>query len=188
MRNAQQTFLSRSPTKDRLKQMPRPFSWWRVAGYLTAIVPYVLLAGFFCANPERSRLEIADWKSVLALADAAREKADVYEARHLYLRAGRLASWGEDWRGLIAAACRMKRLDDLVGSYFNTHTLLIGAMTAAERRQSRAGMSAVANAFNVIGQHKAASMVSARVKPDWSEESNGPSDLPAACSEPTGNN
>jgi hypothetical protein len=186
MRNAQPTFLSRSATKDRLKQARHSFWRWRAVAYLAAIVPYLLLVAFFWANPERSRQEIADWKPVIALADAAWEKADVYEARHLYLRAGRLASWREDWCGLIAAACGMKRLDDLVGSYFNTHTLLIGAMVAAERRQSRAGISAVATAFNAIGQHKAASMVWARVRRNWPEESNGPPDLLGVCSEPTG--
>lgn len=121
-------------------------------------------------RPDIKWQETPDWKPVLALANASREKGDLYEARVLYSRAGRPASWQEDWKGLLAAACGIKKIDSVVGSYFNTHTVLVRAMIAAETEQSRAGIAAVAKAFAAIGEPKAASMVLSRIRSGWPED------------------
>jgi hypothetical protein len=71
----------------------------------------------------------------------------------------------------------MEKLDRRVGSYFNTHTILVRAMMAAESRQSRVGISAVAKAFTSIGEEKAASMVLSRVKTGWPEEAQDSPDV-----------
>jgi hypothetical protein len=107
---------------------------------------------------------------VIALADASREQGDLYGARHLYLRGAQLASWAEDWRGILVAACGLKGLERKDLNYFDTHTMLVRAIMAAEGKQSRAGMSAVAKAFADIGQHEAAAMVLRRIRTDWPDE------------------
>ena len=98
------------------------------------------------------------------------EKRELYDARSFYSRAARLASWREDWGGLLAAACGMKMLDHESGPYSNVHTILVRAMMAAESRESRAGIAAVAGAFAAIGQDKAASMALGRIQTDWPEK------------------
>jgi hypothetical protein len=126
-------------------------------------------AGAFM-RPDFNRQEIPDWRPVLALAEASVEKGELYDTRSLYSRAAQLASWREDWGGLLAAACGLKLLDNGSGSYVNVHTILVRAMMAAESRQSRAGIAAVARAFAAIGNDKAASMVLGRIQTDWPEE------------------
>jgi len=121
-------------------------------------------------RPDFNRQEIPDWRPVLALAEASVEKGELYDTRSLYSRAAQLASWREDWGGLLAAACGLKLLDNGSGSYVNVHTILVRAMMAAESRQSRAGIAAVARAFAAIGNDKAASMVLGRIQTDWPEE------------------
>ena len=121
-------------------------------------------------HPDLNRPEIPDWRPVLALADAAWGKEDLYAARHLYLQVDQIASSQQDWEGLVAAACGMQRLDGAKGPYSKTFAILIRAVTAAESRQSRAGIAAVARVFAAVGQDKAASMVSSRIRPDWPEE------------------
>jgi hypothetical protein len=121
-------------------------------------------------RPDLNRTEIPDWRPVLALADAALEKGDLSAARHLYLEVDQIASSQQDWEGLVAAACGFKRLDGAEAPYSKTFAILIRAAMAAESRQSRAGMAAVARVFATVGQDKAASMVSSRIRPDWPEE------------------
>jgi hypothetical protein len=145
-------------------------TWWRVFGYLAAVAPLLLLAPTLWMRPDLARQDMPDWRPVLALADAAREKEDLYEARHLYLQVERIATWQQDWEGLVAAACGIKRLDGAPRPYSKTHSILIRAMMAAESNQSRAGIAVVARAFTAIGETKAASMVLARVRPDWPQE------------------
>jgi len=157
------------PQESRLEQDYRP-AWWRAIAYLAVILPLLFLVGSLWIRPNSEWQETPDWKPVLALAEASQRKGDLYEARHLYSRAGRLASWREDWKGLLAAACGMEKLERMRGSYFNTHTILVRAMMAAESRQSRVGISAVAKAFSAIGEEKAASMVLSRVQAGWPEE------------------
>lgn len=121
-------------------------------------------------HPDLNRTEIPDWRPVLALADAALEKGDLHTARHLFLQVDQIASWQQDWEGLVAAACGNQKLDGAEGPYSKTFAILIRATMAAESRQSRAGIAAVARVFAAVGQDKAASMVSSRIRPEWPEE------------------
>ena len=50
-------------------------------------------------------------------------------------------------------------------------------MVAAEKRQSRAGLVAIAKAFAGLGEDKAASMVLSLVGKDWVEETNDSADI-----------
>jgi hypothetical protein len=121
--------------------------------------------------------ENTDWKPVLGLADAAQEKGDLYYAKHLYLQAGKFAVWRDDWAGLLAAACGIKKLERERGPYSSTNALLLRAMVAAEKRQSRSGLVAVAKAFAALEEDKVASMVLALVGKDWVEETNDSTDI-----------
>jgi hypothetical protein len=116
--------------------------------------------------------EIPDWKPALALGDTAREKGDLYYAKSLYSQAGRLAALREDWAGLVAAACAMNKLDKQKSRYSPTNALLLRAMIAAETKQSRSGMAAVAKAFAGLGEGEVASMVLSRIQKNWVEEAN----------------
>jgi hypothetical protein len=143
---------------------------WRTISYAVAIGPFLLMVVLAWLHPDLSRTEIPDWRPTLALADAAWERGDLYAARSLYLQLDQIASWQEDWEGLMAAACGIKRLDGTEGPYSKTFAILIRAVRAAESRQSRAGIVAVAGAFAAAGHDKAASMVLSRISPDWPEE------------------
>ncbi len=147
-----------------------PPRWWRVSAYLAVVLPFLFLLAFVGVRPDFNWQEPSDWRPVLSRAEASREKGDLYEARTLYSQAGRLAAWREDWAGLLAAACGMKKLDRRVDANFIIHSILVRAMMAAELRQSRAGISAVAGAFTAIGEHRAASMVSSRIRTGWHED------------------
>lgn len=140
-------------------------AWWaRVIAYFAVFLQFLLLVLFAWLGSDFNFQEIPESKPLLGLADAAWEKGDVYEARYWYWRAGRIASWRDDWQGVLAAACGMKKID-------RENTLRFWfALIAAERRQSRPGISAVASALAAIGAHKAAAMVSARIRTDWPEE------------------
>jgi hypothetical protein len=121
--------------------------------------------------------EIPDWKPVLALADAAREKGDLYEARHLYLQGGQFAVWRDDWVGLLAAACGINKLERERGPYSSTNTLLLRASVVAEKTQSRTGLIAVAKAFAALGDNKVAALLLSLVGKDWVEETTDPTGI-----------
>jgi hypothetical protein len=114
--------------------------------------------------------EIPDWKPVLALADTALKKGDLYYAKSLCLQGGSHAARREDWVGLIVAACAMNKLDKQKGRHSPVNTLLLRAMIAAETKQSRSRMAAVATAFAGIGEDKVASMVLSRIQKNWIEQ------------------
>jgi hypothetical protein len=143
---------------------------WRMIGYVAAIAPFLLMVALAWIRPDLTQLEIPDWRAVLALADASREKGDLYDARHLYLQVDRIASWQQDWEGLVAAACGIKRLGGAEGPYSKTFAILVRALMVAESKGSRTGISAIARAFSTIGEHKAAAMVYSRIRPDWPQE------------------
>jgi hypothetical protein len=150
---------------------------WRLISYTALLLPLLLLAALAWMRRDFSGWETADWKPVLTLANTARAKGDLYYAKSLYEQAGRLAARREDWAGLIAAACAMNSLDTQKGSYSSTNALLLRAMIAAETRQSRSGMAAVANAFAGLGEDKVASTAMSRIRKDWVEESNDSADI-----------
>ena len=131
---------------------------------------FLFLVGFAWMRPDFNREEVPDWRPVFARAEASLEKSELYDARSLYSRAAQLASWREDWGGLLAAACGMKILDRQSGPYSNVHTILVRATMAAESGQSREGITAVARAFAAIGQDNAASMALSRIQMSWPEE------------------
>src|SRR5262245_36842929 len=58
--------------------------------YRASLLAFLVLAVLTWTRFDFSRREIPDWKPVLALADAAREKGDLYYAKHLYLQGARL--------------------------------------------------------------------------------------------------
>ena len=120
---------------------------------------------------------IPDWKPVFEVADAAREKGDLYYAKSLYLQGGRFAVWRDDWAGLLAAACGIRKLEREKGPYSFTNALLLRAMVAAEKRQSRSGVVAVAKTLAALGYDKAASMVLSRIGSNWVEETNDSADI-----------
>ena len=93
------------------------------------------------------------------------------------LARGRLAVWRDDWAGLLTAVCGIKKLERERGPYSSTNALLLRAMVAAEKRQSRLGLVAVAKTFAALGDDKAASMVLSRIGKDWAEETNDSADI-----------
>ena len=123
-----------------------------VSAYLTLCLAYSLSPGGY-PQPEYH------WQDKLSAAERALKDGDSVSARSFYSQAGRIASWNHDWRGTLAAACGMKRLDDKNKSYFATRATLIRAMIAAETMQSRSGLKTVAEAFESIDEQKAAEMV-----------------------------
>jgi hypothetical protein len=114
--------------------------------------------------------EPADRTAAFAHAEAARQDGDLYGARWLYSHAARVAFWYRDWEGVLAAACGVKKLDNARESDVTTHHLLLQAMIAAESRQSRAGMTAVARAFASLGRDQAAAMALSRVRAEWPDD------------------
>jgi hypothetical protein len=151
------------------EQNHRSQSWRRIA-YLALFLAVLFLGALVWMRRDFSNPEIPDWKPVLALADMAREKGDLYYAKSLYSQVGRLAAWREDWDGLVAAACAMNKLDKRKGRYSPTNVLLLRAMIAAETKQSRSGMIAVSKAFAGLGEDKVASMVLSRIQKNWIEK------------------
>ena len=154
----------------------RAKSWWAIS-YRASLLAFLVLAALTWTQCDFSGREIPDWKPVLALAHAARGKGDLYYAKHLYLQAGKFAVWRDDWAGLLAAACGIKKLERERGPYSSTNALLLRAMVAAEKRQSRLGLVAVGKAFAALGEDKVASMVLSRVGKDWVEETNDSADI-----------
>jgi hypothetical protein len=154
----------------------RAKSWWAI-GYRARLLAFLVLAALAWTHCDFSRQENPDWKPVLALADAAREKRDLYYAKHLYLKAGKYAVWRDDWAGLLAAACGIKTLERERGPYSSTNALLRSAMVAAKKNQSRSGLAAVAKAFAALGHDEVASMVLSLVGKDWVEETDDSADV-----------
>jgi hypothetical protein len=110
------------------------------------------------------------WKPVLALAEVAREKGEIYDAKALYTEAGRFAAWRDDWPGLLAAACGLAKLEPKLSRYSERQTFLLRAMAAAEKKQSRAGIAAVARAFTFFGEPQLASVATSRIRQNWAAE------------------
>jgi hypothetical protein len=154
----------------------RAKSWWAIT-HRASLLALLVLAALTWTQCDFSGREIPDWKPVLALADATQEKGDLYYAKSLYLQGGRLAVWRDDWAGLLAAACGIKKLERERGPYSSTNALLLRAMVAAEKRQSRSGLVAVAKAFAALGEDNVASMVLSRVGKNWVEKTNESADI-----------
>jgi hypothetical protein len=166
-------------------EQSRRAAWWRAIGYISVILPFLLMIALAGLRPEFNRSEAPDWRPVIAGANAALEKGDLYEARYLYGQVDQIASWKEEWEGLIAAACGFKRLDGVPGPYSRSVTVLLRAAMIAENKQSRQGMLTVAQAVQAVGKHKAASKIMDRIRSDWPEEMQEPADTSApGCFDP----
>jgi hypothetical protein len=141
--------------------------WWRASGYAAAVAPLVFVVGVAWLCPDFNRTELPDWKSVYALANASLREGDLYDARRLFLQVERIAAWRGDWEGLVAAACGIHRLAGERGPYSQSLQILLRALSAAQIRQSREGVAAVANAFTLLGEHNAAAMSLAQIRKEW---------------------
>jgi len=71
---------------------------WRTIAYVVTIGLFLLMVALAWIRPDLNRTQIADWRPVLALADAAWAKGDLYAARHLYLQVDQIASSQQDWK------------------------------------------------------------------------------------------
>ncbi len=150
---------------------------WRAIPYRVVLLSFVFLAALAWTRRDFNGREIPDWKPVLVLADTARERGDLYYAKSLYLQVGRLAAWRDDWAGLLAAACGIKKPDGEKGRYSATNMLLLRAMVAAETKQSRSGMAAVGKAFSALREDKVASMVLSRIRTSWVDKTDDSADV-----------
>jgi hypothetical protein len=128
------------------------------------------LLAFFWMWRDFQPADAPEWKPVLALAEVAREKGEFYDAKALYTEAGRFAAWRDDWPGLLAAACGLGKLESKVSRYSERQVFLLRAMAAAEKKQSRTGMAAVARAFSFFGERELASVATSRVRQNWAAE------------------
>jgi hypothetical protein len=165
MRNIEAATL-KGPAAAAHSDQSRRAARWRTIGYVVLIGSFFLIVALAWIRPDLNRTEIPDWRPVLALADAAWEKGNLHAARHLYLQVDQIASSQQDWEGLVAAACGMQRLDGAEGPYSKTFAILVRAVMAAESKQSRAGIAAVAGVFTAFGEDKVASMVATRIRPE----------------------
>ena len=150
---------------------------WRPVTYGVVLLLFLFLAVLIGTQWDFSGRETPDWQPALALADKARERGDLSYAKSLYAQAGRLSASRDDWAGLLATACGMKKLEKQRGRHSETTVLLLSAMAVAKTKQSRSGLVAVAKAFTVLGQDKVASMVLSHSGKDWVEEASNPADL-----------
>jgi hypothetical protein len=150
---------------------------WHAIPYRVVLLSFVFLAALAWTRRDFNGREIPDWKPVLVLADTARERGDLYYAKSLYLQVGRLAAWRDDWAGLLAAACGIKKPDRERGRYSATNMLLLRAMVAAEAKQSRSGMAAVGKAFSALREDKVASMVLSRIRTNWVDKTDDSADV-----------
>lgn len=150
---------------------------WRTIPYRVVLLSFVFLAALAWTRSDFNEREIPDWNQVLALANTARQRGDLYYARSLYLQVGRLAAWRDDWTGLLAGACGTKKLEKERGRYSATNMLLLRAMVAAEAKQSQSGMTAVGKAFSALGEDKVASMVLSRIRTDWVDKTDDSADV-----------
>ena len=156
--------FSLNPSSEKIARLGRLFA------FASAIfLAFLFLVGFGLMRPDFNRQEVPDWKPTLALADAAQEKGDLYYAKSLYLQGGRLAAWRDDWAGLLTAACGINKLERERGPYSSTNALLLRAMVAAEKQQSRLGLVAVAKAFAALGEDNVAAMVLSHIGKNWVE-------------------
>jgi hypothetical protein len=157
-------------TAEALESECRPPVWWRAIAYIAAVLPFLFLVALAWLRPEFNRPEAADWRLTFATANAAREQGRFYDARHLYLQVERLSAWHQDWEGLLAAACGIRGLDRENGPYSKSFQILLRALIAAQDKQSRQAMTAVAKAFALMGEHRAADMALAQIRSDWPAE------------------
>ncbi len=156
----------------------------RVITYLAAVSPFLLMIVLAGVYPDLNRTEVSDWRPLISLADEALNRGDRYEARRLYLQVDRIAYWRKDWEGLVAAACRINKLDGLKQPSPKALSILFRAARTAELAQSGRGLAVVALSLSMLGSGEAASAVLDRNQADWLTEPISSDDLSllAGCS------
>ena len=164
--------------------------YWRLAGacrvitYVVAVSPLLLILVLAGLYPDFNRTEIPDWRPLVSVGDKAMNGGDRYEARRLYLQADRVAYWRKDWTGLVAAACRINKLDGMNRPSSKAISILFRASTTAEVAQSYRGLATVALSLSMLGSDAAASAVLNRIQAHWPTEPVRADDLAllAGCS------
>ncbi len=164
--------------------------YWRIAAacrvitYIMAVSPLLLILVLAGLYPYLNRTEAPDWRPLISVGDQAMNSGDRYEARRLYLQADRVAYWRKDWEGLIAAACRINKLDGVSRPSSKAVSILFRASTTAELVQSYRGLATVALSLSMLGSDAAASAVLSRVQAHWPTEPVRSEDLAllAGCS------
>ena len=151
------------------------------SGGLALSIIFILLLALTWMRRDFKPVELPQWRPVFALAEVAREKGELYDAKGLYSQAGTFAAARDDWRGLLAAACGIDRLEKKAVRYSGRESLLLRAMAAAEKKQSRAGITSVAEAFALLGEHELASVALSRVRKDWATENSESADVFSDC-------
>ena len=130
--------------------------WWSnltpVVGPVLLVLALLGLAVKWWTAPQVSERPVRSWEPALAQAKLWKEKGDLYRASSYYAQAAQMAGSADDWEGLLVVACGLQKLGDSLEPGMDSHTLLIRAMLAAERKQSTEGLQAVAMAFKVTGE------------------------------------
>ncbi len=155
---------------------------WGMIGCGLLVASFVFIVGLAWTRPDFNKQASFDWKPVVASAEAARAMGDANGAKSLYLQAGRLATWSDDWAGLLAAGCGLHQIGREGGPYSPVNTLLLRAMAIAEAQQNHSGMAAVASAFAGLGQNDLASTAWSRLPGEWVEQPEESADwITAGC-------
>ena len=123
-----------------------------VGGLVLLLLFFLGLAAKWWTAPRVSEPPFRNWKPEVAQAELWREKGDLYRATTYYAYAAQLASSADDWEGLLAVACGLQKMGNVLEPGMNSHTVLISAMMAAYRKQSNEGLEAVATAFKATGE------------------------------------
>jgi hypothetical protein len=159
-----QTARSKSSSLSRLAA-----DCWLIT-YIAAVSPLLLLIVLARLYPGVNRTDIPDWRPLISLADEASSSGDQERARYFYLQVDRVAYWQKDWEGLVAAACRINKLDGGNRLSRKVVSILLRAATTAELARSRHGIATVAKSLTALGSNEAASAVMARIEPNWPTE------------------
>jgi len=141
----------------------------RRAGFASAPLACLLALLVLGSLRESREPPTTRWQDRLHEAEAAMRNGDIYSARSLYSQTARIASWSDDWTGVLAAACGLKKVERPRDGYFATRAMLVRAMIAAQKQRSAAGLNQVANAFASIGEHNAAAMARSHIQADAPE-------------------
>ena len=150
--------------------------YWRIAAqyrlisYGVAVLPLLLAIVLAVLYLNRHRTEVSEWRSLIARADELASQGDLHEARRLYLHVDRVAYWLKDWEGLVAAGCRINKLDGANRAHSRALPILFRALATAQVAESRLGLATVAQAFSLLGSTDAAASVRARIQPSWPRE------------------
>ena len=116
--------------------------------------------------PKDTERAIIAWERALEQAEISSKEGDLYRASSFYAYAAQMAGSVDDWEGLLAVACGLQKMGDSLEPGTNSHTVLIRAMVAAQRKESAEGLQAVATAFKATGEWFAFLALS-RIQESW---------------------